>query len=275
MYRVNEKTCQREEVAIADYCTPRQNPTENQQKVFLAEVGNHCPLCGHYLFKKTTASVSKLYEIAHIFPNSPTSTEKELLNEVEVLGTNSEDSDNKIALCKNCHTEYDTNKTLDIYNKLLNIKKEKLAKLQIDMALSQRSIEDEVATVINMLCNLDIKSLDSLPSLNYNALKIREKIHNNQSILINDIEQNVTKYFLFIQEEFVNVLNSSKINPRTISANMRYAYEQSKDVGLDDQTIFESLALWVSNQCQCQTYVANIIVSFFIQNCDVFDKISE
>ena len=275
MYRVSEKTGQREEVSVTDYCTRRQNPTENQQKVFLAEVGHYCPLCGHYLLKQTTASVSKLYEIAHIFPNSPTPTEKVLLDKVEVLGVDSEDSDNKIALCKDCHTEYDNNKTLDRYNKLLNIKKEKLAKLQIDIALSKRSIEEEVATVIKTLCDLDIGTLDTLPCLNYNAMEIREKIHSKQSILIHNIEQNVTKYFLFIQEEFVNVLNSSKVNLRTISANMRYAYEQSKDGGLDDRIIFESLVQWVSTQCHCQAYIANIIVSFFIQNCDVFDKISE
>ena len=275
MYRVQAKTYQKEEVSVKDYCKPRQNPTDNQQKVFLAEVGNHCPFCGCYLLKHTCASVSKLYEIAHIFPNSPTPIEEKLLNDVEVLGINSEDSANKIALCKDCHTEYDSNKTLDSYNKLLNIKKEKLAKLQIDIVLSERSIEEEVATVINTLCNLDINTLDTLPRLEYNALEIREKIHTKQSILILNIEQNVTKYFMFIQKEFVNVLNSSTVNLRTISANMRYAYEQSKDKGLDEQAIFESLVLWISTKCHCQTDVANIIVSFFIQNCDVFDKISE
>lgn len=275
MYRVNTKTCQRENVSVADYCKNRLGATENKQLFFLAEVGNHCPLCGRYLLKQTSHSVTKLYEIAHIFPKSPIPTDEELLNEVEVLGATSEDSDNKIALCKDCHTEYDNHKTLDSYNKLLNIKKEKLAKLQIDIALSKHSIEEEVAIVIDKLCNLDIKTLDTLRSLNYNALEIREKINNKQSALIHNIEQNVTKYFLFIKEEFVSVSNSSTVNLRTISASMRHAYEQSKARSLDEQTIFESLVLWISDQCQCQTYVANIIVSFFIQNCDVFDKISK
>ena len=275
MYRVNSKTSQREHISIAEYCNNRLGATENRQQLFLAEVGYHCPLCGRYLLKQTSHSVTKLYEIAHIFPKSPTPTEEKLLNEAEVLGANSEDSDNKIALCKDCHTEYDTHKTIDIYNKLLNIKKEKLAKLQIDIALSKHNIEEEIANVIDKLCNIDIKALDTLPTLNYNALEIREKINNKQSALINNVEQNVTKYFLFIKEEFVSVSDSSIFNLRTLSASMRHAYEQSRARSQDEQIIFESLVRWISDQCLCQTYVANIIVSFFIQNCDVFDKISE
>ena len=85
MYRVKAKTCQKEEVSVKDYCKPRQNPTDNQQKVFLAEVGNHCPFCGCYLLKHTCASISKLYEIAHIFPNSPTPIEEKLLNSLKQL----------------------------------------------------------------------------------------------------------------------------------------------------------------------------------------------
>ena len=64
MYRVNTKTCQRENVSVADYCKNRLGATENKQLLFLAEVGNHCPLCGRYLLKQTSHSVTKLYEIA-------------------------------------------------------------------------------------------------------------------------------------------------------------------------------------------------------------------
>ena len=64
---------------IDDYLKPRKDPTENQQILFLAEVNRKCPLCGNFLLKEKKDRVNKLYQIAHIYPNSPTQEEvKEL-----------------------------------------------------------------------------------------------------------------------------------------------------------------------------------------------------
>ena len=81
----------------------RKAPSEADQQLYLKEVSFLCPLCGASLRHRRQKKTNKLYEIAHIFPNSPTEEQYERLSALPRLGDNSESFENKIALCKNCH----------------------------------------------------------------------------------------------------------------------------------------------------------------------------
>ena len=61
------------------YLKPRKNPSEADQQLYLKEVSFCCPLCGKSLRNRKQKKVNKLYEIAHIFPNSPTEEQYEQL----------------------------------------------------------------------------------------------------------------------------------------------------------------------------------------------------
>ena len=95
--------------AIADdpYLKDRKAPTPAEQQLYLKEVSFSCPLCGKDLRHRKQGKANKLYEIAHIFPNSPTAEQYEQLKDLPRLGDNSESFENKIALCKDCHDQQD------------------------------------------------------------------------------------------------------------------------------------------------------------------------
>ncbi|RGI01125.1 hypothetical protein DXD88_11235 [Coprobacillus sp. TM10-10] len=57
--------------------------------------------------------------MAHIYPNSPTVEQYLELKGLERLGDNSESFDNKIALCKDCHSTQDYHTTNEDYLKLI------------------------------------------------------------------------------------------------------------------------------------------------------------
>ena len=99
------------------YCMDRRTPTKYDELLLLEEVDSICPVCGISLINKQ-AKKKKQFEIAHIYPNSPTKEEVKELMGVERLGSNSEDIQNWIALCSKCHTEYDFHKTKDEYLKI-------------------------------------------------------------------------------------------------------------------------------------------------------------
>ena len=109
-------------VDVATYCKDRKRPNDKENLRYILEVGNECPMCGK-IITDFSADKHKLYEVAHIFPNSPTGEEKTVLADVEVLGENSESFENKIALCRDCHKEYDEHKTVEKYNAMLKLKK--------------------------------------------------------------------------------------------------------------------------------------------------------
>lgn len=102
-------------IAADPYLKKRKAPTEAEQQLYLKEVSFSCPLCGKILRHKKQGKANKLYEIAHIFPNSPTEEQYELLSKLPRLGDNSESFENKIALCKDCHNQQDYHTTAEDY----------------------------------------------------------------------------------------------------------------------------------------------------------------
>ena len=109
-------------IAADPYLRTRKSPTAVDQQLYLKEVSFVCPLCGKILRHRKQKKANKLYEIAHIFPNSPTEEQYEQLSGLPRLGDNSESFENKIALCKDCHDQQDYHTTQADYLKLLDIK---------------------------------------------------------------------------------------------------------------------------------------------------------
>ena len=59
------------------YLVERQRPTAADEQLYLKEVDFTCPLCGTDLRHHKQPKQNKLYEIAHIYPNSPTKEQYE------------------------------------------------------------------------------------------------------------------------------------------------------------------------------------------------------
>ena len=64
---------------VDPYLQPRKSITKTVEQDHLLEVEGLCPLCGKNLLIGKTNGKSKLFEIAHIYPNSPTQHQVEEL----------------------------------------------------------------------------------------------------------------------------------------------------------------------------------------------------
>lgn len=258
-------------VDIETYCKDRKRPTDKENLRYILEVGNECPMCGK-IITDFSADKHKLYEIAHIFPNSPTEKEKSVLADVEVLGENSESFENKIALCRDCHKEYDEHKTIEKYNAMLNLKKKLLQNNKAQTALSHNVIEKELLDVVQQISSLSTNpdSIFEMEPLSYTVMSVKAKIPSN-NLLRTDVEGLVSSYFLYLKDLFKNL---DEVSFETIAASFKHSYCQALKEKLDQEEIFESLIDWVKSKTRCSRTVARILVSYFIQNCDVYGKIS-
>lgn len=255
---------------VSAYKQKRTEPTEGQKLIYLDEVQNLCPLCGKVLVRNGERNVNKFFEIAHIFPCNPTNDDMQQLFGVELYGNNSESMQNKIALCKDCHYDYDKNKTKEKYNKLLNIKKNLEKQYSVKNELSECNLEVEISKVLLIFKDLKDEDLEGL-TLNYNAVRIKQKIGDSCLILRNKIEYNVVLYFKFIQEKLNNLCECSNTDFELISLNIRNVYLKSKKKGLDQEKIFDMMINWIVSKAQCSQIAAEILISFFVQNCEVYD----
>lgn len=257
------------EEKVSKFKKDRKNPTPAQEIFYLGEVHDVCPLCGKKLIEEGERKVNKYFEIAHIFPCNPTKDDMYYLDGVELYGENSESMHNKIALCKNCHKDYDNNKTKEKYNNLLNIKKKLEQEFNVKQELAELGLEDEIKAALIKLQNLNEPDLQGL-TLSYEAVCVDSKIKNNL-ILKNEITANVISYFMFIHNFFIEQCSITESDPELILNVMRAAYLRCKREKMNQDQIFETLKNWVKSKTSCTDTAASIIISYFVQNCEVYE----
>lgn len=193
------------------YIVPRSGIPKNVDHAHLLEVEGCCPLCGKYLLKDKNDRKTKVYEIAHIYPSNPTISQVSELSGLERLGDTSEDSRNKIALCKDCHGKYDDHTRKEEYLILVEVKKRLIILSNARVSTSYQNIEDEIIKVINAINDIDESTIQEL-KLKYNGIKLRDKFESKYTILKNKIEFYVCNYYYFIKEtDSQNLLKKAKV----------------------------------------------------------------
>lgn len=260
---------------LDSYLIPRIPITKNMDHAYLLEVNGLCPLCGKNLLVTKGNRKSKLYQIAHIYPNSPMPEQVKELIDLERLGNTCEDFENKIALCKDCHGLYDDGVTKKEYLDLVEIKK-KLSNIASSKELmSYQNLEEEILLVINSLGTITPDDLREI-ELKYTGLEVKKKFESHYMILKNKIETYNCTYYFFIKERFQNLEIEDKVNFNIIASEIRTSFLKCDKEMNNKSDIFNSLVLWIQSKIKMASIEAcEVIIAFFVQNCEVFDEITE
>lgn len=257
------------------YLIPRIPITKNMDHAHLLEVNGLCPLCGKNLLATKGNSKSKLYQIAHIYPNSPLSEQVKELEGLERLGNNCEDFENKIALCKDCHGLYDDGVTKEEYLALVDKKKKLLSLANVKVSMSFQNLEEEISLVLNSLNVItsdDLREID----LKYRGLEIKKKFEARYTILKNKIESYNCTYYYFIKETFQNLEQVNQVHFNIIASEIKTSFLKCNKEMDDKSDIFNSLVLWMQSKIkEASIEACEVVIAFFVQNCEVFNEITE
>lgn len=239
---------------------------------FIIEVNGQCPLCGKSLTEIKNGRTLKQFQIAHIYPHSPTDKQKDTLKGLERLGDNSESFENRIALCRDCHAKQDFYTTAEDYLKLVEIKKKLLLHSKAMDRLSPECIGEQIEEVLRLLTE---SSLSPLEQLKLDVVCVHEKIKENRPLLIK-VKGYVVEYFCYVQECFKLLESEGKLRFEVIASKVKTSYLTLKEAGRSQEDIFSALVEWLHNQSQKKHIPAcEIIIAFFVQDCEVFDVITE
>jgi cytochrome c553 len=250
----------------------RKTITPNFDARLVAEANNVCPLCGKRLLGEKAGDSLRLFDAAHIYPHSPTNEQLIALKNVP-KAEDSESFENLIALCKNCHKTQDFHTQEKDYMRLYNTKQKLMRQTKALDEASTVQIEDEIKGVLQSLQDVDV---ESLVPLSYEVVSIDKKIARENGLLLNNIRDKVVQYFPFVQETFKNIdrIGSSKFD--MISTQIKLCFQKISANGLSQEDVFYKLIAWLKSKTQCQsTQACEIIISFFIQNCEVFNVIAQ
>lgn len=249
---------------------PRRKPTENETALLLSEVENLCPLCSITLMYEKKGQRKKRFEAAHIYPLNPTPEEIELLKDEKRLHEDVNHLDNLIALCRKCHKQFDHPRTVEEYRKLYNLKRELIARSKAREEYHDYQIELEIKQIIFTLVN-EFTEATSTP-LSLKVLKIDEKTDETLSGLTKrKIINDVTDYYIYIKEQFKLLDKQEQNSFELIATQVKVFYLKLRKTESSQQTIYEQLIEWLFKKTENSSKEAcSIIISFFIQNCEVF-----
>ena len=253
---------------------PRRKFTENEKLILYSEVGGVCPLCSNELMYEKSKTKNKNFEIAHIYPLNPKPQELIVLKDVKRLNSDVNHLDNLLCLCNDCHTKFDNPRTKEEYEELYTLKSG-LIKLSKEKNLwSNSTLENEITQLINYLVNTDFVFTEE-DVLSYNPKTISEKTNSTITVLTKrKIERNVQDYFSFINFKFSEIDKIKPTTTETISTQIKLHYLKLKKEIPDynQKEVFDAMVNWFQRTSQNNSKEScEIIVSYFIQNCEVFE----
>lgn len=260
----------------------RFKPTPAQLQQLLEEVDCLCPLCGHRIMEeKKPGVIVKLYEIAHIYPHSATPEQREVLKNVPIAAE-IESMDNVIVLCKNCHTKQDYHTSVKDYYKLYRIKKRVSAQREAKSDIANVDIEPTIKRIFEYL---ESATLDDVMELSYNPLCLNRKI--SDKFLLNDVRNNVAGYYSQIRHILQQIDNERSGASDIVAQQMKLAFVKAETHFIEDnasggakktcfqEDVFNALVCWIASHTNSEETVCRIVVSYYIQNCEVFREITQ
>jgi hypothetical protein len=253
----------------------RKKITENNQLILYSQVDGVCPICPNQLmYEKKGGRKEKGFEIAHIYPFSPKPEEKKLLKNEAILNSNPDHNDNLICLCVSCHTKFDKPRTIDEYRKLVKIKKNLIQRDKEKSIWKSTTLENEIFSIIDLLSKKEF-DLGKTDNLSYDPKTIDDKTNDTITYLTKrNIHRNVQDYYHAIKLKFAELDNITPLTTETISSQIKshYLVLRKETLEFNQKAIFDAMVNWLDKITHNQSKeAAEIIVSYFIQNCEIFE----
>ena len=223
----------------------------------LNEADDYCPFpgCGKALTVTNNGKAVPSYEISLIDKaKSPT-------------------IENLIALCPKCYATYLVDDSKSITKELQGIKTILLTRKYGARLLDDLPMEKGIVGVIRKVKNLKEKDLLDA-SLDPKDIKQKLNPADNYALYMT-VNHYVTTYFIRITEIFVNLDKRGEIDYDEIQNQMRAIYKKLKKNKKTNVEIFNQIAEKIHRVSLQDDIYCQIIVSFFIQKCEVFDAITE
>ena len=246
----------------------------NQKTLLLTQVEYLCPKCQRPLQVTHNGRLVGRYQIAHIYPHSPTPQEAVLLENVERLSSDPESLDNLIPLCNNCHVEFDNPRTVAAYEEMVAIKKRLIRDQRIKGIYTSEIIEQDIISVVHALSSMNETDVQEL---SYDAVAVDDKLRNcKNNVFKRKIKNNVVQYFPFVQQQFRDIEALTPGQFDVIATQIKGFYVKAIQIEKTEEAVFSHIIDWLSKKTGCtQNTALEIIVSFFVQNCEVFTNASK
>ena len=178
--------------------------------------------------------------------------------------------DNTIAISPTASPSY-FYKNSDKHTKELTLIKEKyFEKQRIKTLLDDASFSKKLKLIVDMLeSNPTVLNI----SLKLKPIELKNKIHQTARIYL-VVSPLITDYYLYLRELFKEK-DGNEFNFDYLCKTIRANYLKLANENLSQEMIFDLLVENLSRKIHENLLSCEVVISFFIQNCEVFDEISK
>lgn len=217
--------------------------------LFLQE-GGKCPNdgCSHLLYKKIGLQTIDDYDVVQVDSNLPLSL------------------DNAIALCHDCKIIYESTKSPTIISRMKEIKKQLLRNYETLDIVRDYSFQDGLERVVRKIAEIPASEI---VELNYDPVQLVSKIPND-IILLSKVRSQVANWYLAVNGIFKEVSSEKGLKYKSLCSEIRTFWTSLDEDGRSQYEIYSTLTDWFANRINDRKDLCEIVVSYFIQECEVF-----
>lgn len=213
------------------------------------------PGCGNRLSITNKGKITYLYEVGII--------DKQKAPEI----------DNLLALCPRCYGLYSIDDDKKKMKELSNIKKVLNTRLITDELLSEANLEKGIVGVITKVSKIKSKDLENA---SLDPKEIVEKLSPDENVILyNTVRMYVMTYFVRVREIITNLDKRGEIDYEEIQDLIHGLYRKLKKAKKSNTEIFNDIVSKIHSLSMQDEIYCQIVVSYFIQSCEVFDAITK
>ncbi len=243
---------------------------------FVTDCNQMCSLCGEPLRLYKAKKTMYRYSIIQIFPEGLSAENEVEFNSIKRRPTKLNHKNNKICVCDTCGDNYAASPIAETYRKLCDRKDAQLRQNDTVATMHTSELDEKVSHVLGKLNHLDFddneyKDLRTIP------LTIKEKIANNEN-LRKKINDYAYAYYHYVRRQ-LSELDDAGFNFKIIANQFQNFYFKLEMTGTKSQeTIYYDIVEWIIHKFSLSNdyrTACEIVVAFFVQNCEVFHAISK
>lgn len=234
----------------------------------LAEVNFLCPITHEPLVENIKGKSIKRYTITQIFPEDLSPKKEREFKRLFKKPTDLSSNENLIALSERSAEKYLLDPSIEEFQALMEIKKELSANYIANLEVNKVDLEEDIRVVLSAL--MELKDTSELEELEYDVLRVEEKIPDD-IILRNDIQTRVVLYYRYIE----SVFSESDVDFTQIASDIKKCAKKFEKQGMNQKDLVYNLARWIRQKTHLGvdgTLACNVVVAFFVQNCEVFGR---
>ena len=179
---------------------------------------------------------------------------------------------NLIAICPSCAVAHGlTNTDPEAVKRLQEIKTRLVEKNAALTDISTTDVDEGIRNVIRKIGEIEI---DSSVPLNYDPVAVRNKIPNDIALNIK-VSSYVSAYYERVKEIFKELDKEQQVRYEPFSCSVKLTYLKLKNSGYDQSSIFDYLTEWLMNATNESREYCEIIIAYYVQNCEVYDAVAE